>query len=189
MKQPYSVYAASVLSSPENFWRKMDAAIETDEILRYSFFIGFFGFAGYLFHYTITGQIWNIWPFVHTTLTVGRAIPCAILQWIFLATFPVINTLILETFIFRKTSRELSRSTLTITVYAMTPICFAAFVTGIPFLHKAGIVIGLAAFAYILFFGFRIFMKLTIWQSLIRTGISYVLLEVFRQIFVYVIGF
>ncbi len=92
MNFPLTVSAA--IADPIKFWEQNLKNEDSFEALRYAFTVSFFVFAGFLFHYTITGKIWNYYPFEHTTLTVGRSIPLAIVQWMFYASFrqPVLSS-------------------------------------------------------------------------------------------------
>ncbi|HSE40744.1 MAG TPA: hypothetical protein VLH08_08265 [Acidobacteriota bacterium] len=181
--------ATAAIADPMKFWQQNVEAADSHEALRYSFVVSFFVFAGFLFHYTITGQIWNYYPFEHTTLTVGRAIPCAIVQWMLYATFPAVNTFLMDATIFRKSTLAESKQRLIVVAYALTPLCISWLFVGVPFLHKPTVVLGLAIFAYSLFFGYRILLGYTLLRSAILTGATYVLYEIFRQIVTYLIGF
>jgi hypothetical protein len=185
----FSENVRAAIADPEIFWRKKAEFADTLEVLRYSFAISFFVFAGFLFNYTITGQIWKLWPFEHTTLTVGRAIPCAILQWVLYATFPINSTFFIDAVISRKSSHQESKQRLIITAYALTPLCLSLLFVGIPFLQKAFVTIGIATFLYSLFYGYRIILNQTILRSFFMTAATYVFYEILRNVFVYVIGF
>ncbi len=76
-----------------------------------------------------------------------------------------------------------------VAAYALTPLCVAWLFVGVPFLHKPTIVLGLAIFAYSLFYGYRTILGYTISVRWSCTGATYVLYEVFRSVIVYVIGF
>ena len=162
----FSENVKAAIVDPEIFWRKKAEFGETLEVLRYSFAISFFVFAGFLFNYTITGQIWNLWPFEHTTLTVGRAIPCAIMQWVLYATLPLTSTFFIDATISRKSSRQESKQRLIITAYALTPLCLSLLFIGAPFLNRALVTLGIAVFLYSLFYGYRIILNQTILRSL-----------------------
>jgi hypothetical protein len=185
----FSENVKAAIVDPEIFWRQKTEFADTLEVLRYSFAISFFVFPGFLFNYTITGQIWKLWPFEHTTLTVGRAIPCAILQWVLYATFPLTSTFFIDAVVFRKLSHQESKQRLIITAYALTPLCLSLLFVGIPFLHKALVVLGIATFLYSLFYGYRIVLNQTILRSFFMTVITYAFYEILRNVFVYVIGF
>ena len=187
MNFPLTVSAA--IADPIKFWEQNLKNEDSFEALRYAFTVSFFVFAGFLFHYTITGKIWNYYPFEHTTLTVGRSIPLAIVQWMFYATFPAASTFIMDATFFRKSSSAESKQRMIVSAYALTPLCVAWLFVGVPFLHKPTIVLGLAIFAYSLFYGYRTILGYTILRSLVLTGATYVLYEVFRNVIVYVIGF
>lgn len=189
LTKSFSKNVRAAIVDPEIFWRTKTEFAETLEVLRYSFAISFFVFAGFLFNYTITGQIWNLWPFEHTTLTIGRAIPCAILQWILYATFPLISTFFIDVTISRKSSQQESRQRLIITAYALTPLCLSLLFIGAPFLNKAFVTLGIAVFLYSLFYGYRIILNQTILRSFFMTVATYVFYEILRNVFVYVIGF
>ena len=185
----FSENVRAAIVDPEIFWRTKSEFADTLEVLRYSSAISFFVFAGFLFNYTITGQIWNLWPFEHTTLTVGRAIPCAILQWVLYATLPLTSTLFIDATISRKSSHQESRQRLIITAYALTPLCLSLLFIGAPFLNKALVTLGIAVFLYSLFYGYRIILNQTILRSFFMTVATYVFYEILRNVFVYVIGF
>ncbi len=185
----FSEIVSTAIVDPEAFWRSKAEFAEPLEILRYSFCISFFVFAGFLFNYTITGQIWNLWPFKHTTLTVGRAIPCAILQWVLYATFPVTSTFFIDAVVSRKSTLQESKQRMIITAYAITPLCVSLLFVGIPFLHRAVVVLGIATFVYSLFFGYRIVLGQTILRSAFMASVTYIFYEALRNVFVYVIGF
>src|SRR5262245_56445347 len=108
----FSQNVKAAIVDPEVFWRDKAEFADALEVMRYSFAISFFVFAGFLFNYTVTGQIWNLWPFEHTVLTIGRAIPCAVLQWILYATFPLSNTFFIDAFVFRKWPHQESKQRL-----------------------------------------------------------------------------
>jgi hypothetical protein len=189
LTQTFSEIATAATVDPEVFWRKKAEFEDTFVVLRYSFAVSFFVFAGFLFNYTIVGQIWNLWPFEHTTLTVGRAIPCAILQWVLYATFPLTSTFFIDAVVSRKSSHQESKQRLIITAYALTPLCLSLLFVGIPFLDKALVVLGIAMFLYSLFYGYRIVLNQTILRSFFMTMATYAFYEILRNVFVYVIGF
>ncbi len=189
LSKTFSETVRAAIVDPEIFWRKKTEFADALEVLRYSFAISFFVFAGFLFNYTITGQIWNLWPFEHTTLTVGRAIPCAILQWVLYATFPISSTFFVDAVISRKSSHQESKQRLIITAYALTPLCLSLLFVGAPFLNKAFVTLGIATFLYSLFYGYRIILNQTILRSFFMTAATYVFYEILRNVFVYVIGF
>jgi hypothetical protein len=180
---------AASIGDPIKFWQQNLYNSDPYEALRYSFIVSFFVFAGFLFHYTITGQIWNYYPFEHTTLTVGRAIPCALVQWMFYAIFPSVNTFLMDATFLRKSASTDSKQRLIVAAYALTPLCLSWLFVGVPFLHKPTIVLGLAIFAYSLFYGYRKFLGYTILRSAMLTAVTYVIYEAFRQVIVYIIGF
>jgi hypothetical protein len=187
MNFPQTVSAA--IADPAKFWQQRLQHEDLYEVLRYSFTLPLFVFAGFLFHYTITGQIWNYYPFEHTTLTVGRSIPLAIVQWMYHAAFPAGCTFLLDATFLRKSSLTESKQRMILTAYSLTPVCLAWLFVGVPFLHKPTIVLGLAIFAFSLFYGYRTVLQYTILRSLIFTSATFAIYEIFRNVVVYVIGF
>src|SRR5262245_12435017 len=96
MIRAYKAMGTDVLTHAEDFWERRTSPGDPQELVRFSFFMGIFPFAGYLFYYTIVGVIWNEWPFINSTLPVLRGLMCAGLQWIFFSIFPTISNLIFE---------------------------------------------------------------------------------------------
>jgi|GEM_PF-3195856 len=190
MKQtsrPLSDAALRVLSCQEEFWKE-PAASDFPNLLRYSLFLGFFPFAGYLFLYTIHGTIWNYWPFVRTTLDVGSGLVFAGLQWILFSTFPALCALILEILTARsKRPMDLDRSMMLI-AYSLTPLCLSALFVGVPYLDRVLSTMGFATFLYLLFYGFRLSLGYTLVRSAVSTLLVFVLFAFIRELFVFAIG-
>lgn len=184
----YGAIGDKVLKGGERFWDDPGIVAETHELLRFSFFLGLFPFAGYSFYYTVLGRVWNNWPFVNTTLPVLRGLMCAGLQWVFFATFPTISTLILD-FLFHKSRPADPRRLTVVCTYAMVPMHLAALFVGVLFLNSSMTLLGFSAFVYLLFFGYRRYLNLGIASSVFLTLLVLVLFALIRQMFVFVIGF
>lgn len=185
----YAKISEQVLSAGEEFWDRMDVSTDTHEMLRFSFFLGLFPFAGFLFYYTVVGRIWNEWPLINTTLPVPRGLMCAGLQWIFFATFPTISTLILEFLFSRRLARFDAQSLTAVCNYSMVPMHLAALFVGVPFVQRSTTLVGVVAFMYLLFYGYRRYLKLGITGATVLTIGIFALFSLIRQMFVFVIGF
>jgi Yip1 domain len=179
--------AIRVLSRQEDFWKE-PASSDLQDLLRYSFFLGFFPFAGYLFFYTITGTIWSFWPFIQTTQDVGSGLVFAVLQWILFATFPAICALILETLSARSKSPISLNSCIMVMAYSFTPLCLCTLFVGIPYVDRIMTIMGFATFLYLLYYGFRLSFGYTIARSMFSTLLVLVLFAFLRQMFVFAIG-
>jgi hypothetical protein len=183
-----SAQALAVLSQQENFWRQ-PADSELPDLLRYSLFLGFFPFAGYLCLYTIRGTIWNYWPFVQTTLDVGSGLVFAALQWILFAIFPVLCAQLLEIGTSRSTVRLDINTSTRLIAYSLTPVCLATLFIGVPYFDRIVVTIGLITFLYLQYYAFRISLGFTILRSAILTLCVLVLFTFIRELFVFAIGF
>jgi len=180
--------AQEILSLRENFWTQ-PARTNLSDLLSYSFFLGLFPFAGYLFSYTIRGTIWNYWPFVQTTLDPGSSLIYSALQWILFTTFPMLCAVIVENFT-RRTAVPLDlQSCLRIVAYSMTPLCLSALFVGFPFLDRIFTTLGFATFVYLLYYGFRISLGYTMLRSTVITGVVLVLFASIRELFIFAIGY
>lgn len=184
----YSDYGSKVLSGANDFWEHFDLPVEKNELLRFSMFMGIFAFAGYLFSYTIVGKIWNWWPFVRTTVPVPRAIMCAGLQWVFFAVFPMLSALLTEFLLGRKRSVDVDGLQVIVT-YSMTPVYVAALFIGVPFFNRSITFLAICTFLYLLYYGYRIYLKQSVWQSILLSFLVAILFSLIRQMFIYVIGF
>lgn len=183
----YTALSQEILSSGEAFWDRADLTADAHDLLRFSFSLGIFPFAGFLFYYTVTGHVWNEWPFVNTTLPVVRGLMCACLQWIFFAMFPTISTLILE-FVSRGRIGD-PRPLTVVCAYAIVPVYVASLFVGVLFLNQSIITLGFSAFVYLLFFGYRKFLHLNLLKSVTLTALVVILFILIRQMIVFVIGF
>lgn len=183
----YTVLSQEIFSAGEAFWERADLTVDSHDLLKFSFFFGFFPFAGYLFYYTVSGHVWNEWPFINTTLPVLRGAMCAGLQWIFFAMFPTVSALILD-FVFRGKFGD-PRALAVVCTYSMVPVYVAALFVGVLFLNEGIIMLGLSAFVYLLFFGHRKFVHLSLSKSILLTVLVVVVFALIRQMIVFVIGF
>ena len=195
MLRPYMVMMQSssislnVLTRVERFWESFDAPETPHELLKFSAFMGLFPFAGYLFSYTIVGKIWNLWPFIQTTLTVPPALIFAGMQWIFFMIFPALSALILEFLLTRWKQAPLWHSSMTITTYSMVPLCLAALFASVPFFGRIFAVAAVATFLYLHYYGYRIYLEQSFLRSAGMTLAVMILFALIRQMFVFVIGF
>ena len=185
----YGAVSADVLSEGESFWDRQDFPTDTHELLRYSFFLGLFPFAGFFFSYTVTGRVWNDWPFINSTLPVLRGLMCAGAQWVFFATFPIISTLLLELLYSRRPSPPDAKKLTVVCTYSMVPMHLAALFVGVLFVHRTTTLFGFSIFLYLLYFGYRRYMNLNSRRSAIMTFLVFVLFGLIRYMFVFVIGF
>lgn len=185
----YSSISTHVLSGAEAFWDKPDIPTDTHEMLRFSFFMGLFPFAGFLFHYTVTGRVWNDWPFVNSTLPVLRGLMCAGLQWVLYGIFPTISTILLELILSKRPTPPDPRDLTVVSTYSMVPMHISALFVGTVVLMRTSVVIGFSLFLYLLFFGYRRYLKLSVWRSVLMTFLLISLFGLIRQMFVFVIGF
>jgi hypothetical protein len=177
-----------VLREQEDFWYgSLESGV--GDLLRFSFALGFFPFAGYLFSYTIRGTIWNVWPFIQTTLDVGSGLVFAGMQWILFGIFPVLSSLILEMLFARSKHAVDFEQFLTISTYSMTPLSLAGLSVAVPYFDRVCTTLGFAAFLFLLYYGFRYAMKFTILRSACITFLFVVLFAVIRQMFVFAIGY
>src|SRR3972149_11488086 len=152
----YSACGMSVFNGAEAFWQDFNAPEEPYDLLRFSMLMGILPFSGYLLLYTITGKIWNMWPFIQSTLSVTQGLMCEGLQWIFFATFPILSALLLETILGRHRSFPESSSCTVVTTYTVTPLFMAALFVGGSFFGRILAVLAIATFLYLLYFGYRI---------------------------------
>jgi hypothetical protein len=178
----------AVLKQQENFWSgRPDYAIV--QLLKHSLFVGFFPFAGYLVNYTIRGTIWNVWPFVHTTLDVGSSLVFAGLQWIFFSIFPVLSSLMLDLLTSRGREHIQFEDSVTITSCAIMPLCLSMLFVGVPYFDRIVTTLGFFTFLYLLYSGFRIELNFTIVRSMAVVLILLILFVLIRQMFVFAIGY
>ena len=184
----FIVTTMKVLRQPESFWSMQRQSI-LFELLKYSFLLGFFPFAGYLVNYTIRGTIWNVWPFVHTTLDVGSGLVFAGLQWIFFSIFPALSSLILDMLTSKWRGRIRFEDSVMITTYSLTPLCLALLFVGVPYFDRIFTTLGFFTFLFLLYSGFRIELNFTIARSLSVTLIVFILFALIRQMFVFAIGY
>lgn len=190
MSHRTEIVAAStnVLRRQELFWSDTKQS-DLIWLLRYSLFLGFFPFAGYLVNYTIRGTIWNVWPFVQTTLDVGSGLVFAGLQWIFFGLFPVLSSIILDIVTSGRKRRLEFEDSFTITAYSLTPLCLSLLFAGVPYFDRVFTTLGFATFLFLLYYGFRIRLKFTILNSLLSVFLIFVLFALIRQMFVFAIGY
>ena len=184
----YSSFGMKALSGADNFWQNPDVSASPLDLIRYSALMGLMAFSGYLISYAAIGHIWNYWPFIRTTIPILRAIFCAGLQWVFFAVFPVLSSIILDFLFVRKRPSSEMSSWLFVCTYSMTPLYLASLVVGVPFIGRMSAFIALATFAYMLYFGYRIYCRLSMVRSIALTCVVFVLFAFIRQMFVYVIG-
>ena len=177
-----------VLREQEDFWYGSPQA-RVNDLIRFSFVLGFFPFAGYFFSYTVRGTIWNVWPFIQTTLDVGSGLVFAGMQWILFGIFPVLSSLILEMLFSRSKQPVDFEQFLTISTYSMTPLSLAGLSVAVPYFDRVCTTLGFAAFLFLLYYGFRYAMKFTILRSACITFLFVVLFAVIRQMFVFAIGY
>lgn len=187
-ENPNSGMAMRVLSQQERFWN-IPLIADLHDLLRYSFFLGFFPFAGYLFSYTIRGTIWNYWPFVQTTLDVGSALVFASLQWILFGIFPVLGALVLEFLTSRLKQKFDFHNVALLITYSLTPLCLSALFMGVPYLDRVLTTFGFATFLYLLYYGFRNFLRFTIVRSLVSMLLVLLVFAFVRELFVFAIGY
>lgn len=181
--------AGKVIGSAEHFWQTCQEPESLYELLRFSAFLGLFPFAGYMFHYTVIGKIWNYWPFMHSTLTIPYALICAGMQWVLFTTFPFVCAMILER-VSHRFSPDFSWSRVwMVLTYSMTPLLLATLFIGIPFVERLAALFGFSTFAYLLFFGLRTALRQRMIASTLWTLVVLVLFAAYRQMFVTVIGF
>jgi hypothetical protein len=180
--------AQEVLSLQDHFWEDATQT-ELPDLLRYSFFLGLFPFAGYLLAYTIRGTIWSYWPFIQTTLDSGSGLIFSALQWILFATFPLLCALLLEMATRRSKVPLDLQNCLRVVAYSMTPLCVSALFIGLPFFDRIFGGLGFATFLYLLYYGFRISLRYTISRSGIITLCVLILFAIIRELFVFAIGY
>jgi hypothetical protein len=177
-----------VLTEQENFWRAKTQQ-DVRELLKYSLFLGFFAFSGYLFSYTIRGKVWNVWPFIHTTLDVGSGIVFAALQWILFATFPVLASLLMEMITSRAQERVDFYDALDLITYSLTPLVLSTLFIGVPYVDRILTTMGFATWIFLLYYGFRYSFAFTIARSISMTLIVFALFAMIRELFVFAIGY
>lgn len=177
-----------VLREQNDFWYgSIQSGVH--ELIRFSFALGFFPFAGYLFSYTVRGTIWNVWPFVQTTLDVASGLVFAGMQWILFGIFPVLSSLILQMLFARSKHPVEFEQFLTISTYSMTPLSLAGLSVAVPFLDRIGTTLGFAGFVFFLYYGCRYALNFTIGRSACITFLFVLLFAVIRQMFVFAIGY
>jgi hypothetical protein len=177
-----------VFQEQEDFWYGSFQS-NVHGLIRYSFALGFFAFAGYLFSYTIRGTIWSVWPFIQTTLDVGSGLVFAGMQWILFGIFPVLSSLILQMLFARSKQPVDFEQFLTISTYSMTPLSVSTLFVGVPFLDRICTTLGFAAFLFLLYYGFRYALNFTIARSACITFLFVILFALIRQMFVFAIGY
>src|SRR5207302_4542747 len=92
----YGNICKEVFSRAENFWNPLQAPSDFPSLIRYSALMSLFALSGYLLYYNLIGTIWSWWPWVQTTIPPLRGFMCALLQWVFFTTFPVLSGLFIE---------------------------------------------------------------------------------------------
>ena len=185
---PFVTTSMRVLREQEDFWNGLLQS-GLHELIRYSFALGFFPFAGYLFSYTVRGTIWNVWPFIQTTLDVGSSLVFAGMQWILFGIFPVLSSLLLEIVFARSKQPVDFEQLLTISTYSMTPLSLAGLFVGVPYLDRICTTLGFAAFLFLLYYGFRYALNFTVVRSACNTFFFVVVFALIRQMFVFAIGY
>ena len=188
MTSPYPSIAMEVLSRAENFWERFEAPSSPYELLKFSILMGSLPFSGFFFHYAVLGKIWNMWPWVQSILPVLRALMCALLQWIFFATFPILSAMLIE-FLFKWLRPPSLNSCATVVTYSMTPLFVTSLFVSVPFFNKILPVLSFSASLYLLFSGYRLYLRQGIAKSAIFTLVTGALFASIRQIFIFVIGF
>jgi hypothetical protein len=188
MVSPYSDTAMDVLSRAENFWERFEAPSNPYDLVKYSILMGLLPFSGFFFHYAVLGKIWNVWPWVQSILPVLRALMCALLQWIFFATFPILSAMLIE-FLFKWLHPPSLNSCTIVSTYSLTPLCLTSLFVSVPFFNQILPVLSFSTFLYLLFTGYRIYLRQGIAKSAVFTLVTGALFASIRQIFVFVIGF
>lgn len=188
MIRSYANTGWDLLRRSEGFWLDFSAPTDTRQLIRFSVCMGLIPFSGYLLYYTTIGKIWSLWPWIQTTMPFLRGLMCAVLQWVFFATFPILSSLILEILFFRHQARDI-RSCAVVVTYSMTPLFATALFVGVREVNRALPVLALAAFVYFLFSGFRGYMKMGIFRSALSTLVTFMLFASIRQAFIFVIGY
>jgi hypothetical protein len=183
-----AMQAQQILLLRENVWRQ-SWPIDFSDLLRYSFFLGLFPFAGYLCSYTLRGTIWSYWPFIRTTVDPGSAFVYSSLQWILFATFPLLCVLLMEAATRRSAEPLDFVNCVRIVTYSMTPLCLSTLFVGVPFFDRIFTTLGFATFLYLLYYGFRIALNYTIARSLSLTAFVFVLFAFIRELFIFAIGY
>jgi hypothetical protein len=177
-----------VMRRREDFWVTFQGT-DLHQLLRYSLFLGFFPFAGYLVNYTIRGTIWNVWPFVQTTLDVGSGLVFAGMQWIFFSMFPVLSSLILDLFSSRSKAEMDFGDAVGICTYSMTPLCLGMLFVGVPYFDRILTTLGFATFLFLLYYGCRTVLRFTMVRSFWTVFLYFFLFAGIRQMFVFAIGY
>ena len=185
----FSRLGGRTISGADDFWKSFDAPRSNYALLRYSFFFGFFAYAGYTFSYAVTGRVWNYWPFVQTTLTVQDSMMRALMQWIFFGIFPFLASLLLQLITRRQNDENDWNLNVLIVTYSLTPVPLAALFVGIPFVHRITALLAVSTFLYLTYFGYRTYAGRTILSAAAHTFCVALLFVLIRQVFVYAIGF
>lgn len=188
MIRNYANTGWDILQRNEDFWVRFSAPADPRQLLRFSVCLGLMPFSGYLLYYTTIGKIWSLWPWIQTTMPFLRGLMCALLQWVFFATFPILSSFVLETLFYRHYARN-TRSCAVVVTYSMTPLFLTALFVGVREVNRALPVLALSAFLYLLFYGFRGYMRLGILRSALFTLVTFALFASIRQVFIFVIGY
>ena len=184
----YSFTALDVLIRAENFWERFEAPSSPYNLLKFSILMGLLPFSGFFFHYAVLGKVWNFWPWVQSILPVLRALMCALLQWIFFATFPMLSAMLIE-FLFKWMRPPSLNSFTIVATYSLTPLCVTSLFVSVPFFNEILPVLSFSAFLYLLFSGYRLYLRQGVAKSAVFTLVTGALFASIRQIFVFVIGF
>lgn len=188
MIQTYTATGWDVLERNDGFWAEFSAPTDTYQLLKFSVLMGLMPFSGYMVYYTVIGKIWSLWPWIQTTVPVMRGLMCAVLQWVFFATLPILSSLLLDFFSPRKHKPDIHACTVVVT-YSMTPLYPAALFVGIHGLNRVLPILALATFLYLLFFGFRIYLRQNPVRASVFTAVTFTLFAAIRQAFIFVIGY
>ena len=73
--------------------------------------------------------------------------------------------------------------------YSFTPLCLSALFVGVPYFDRITTTIGFATFLYLLYYGFRTLLHLTIVRSTLYALLVLVLFIFFRELFIFAIGY
>lgn len=186
--QEYSAIGWDVLERNEDFWQDFKAPIDSNRLLKFSALMALMPLAGYWVYYVIFGKIWSIDPWIQTTVPPLRGFWCAVLQWVFFTTFPVLSSLLLDLVSPRKLKSDINALSVVVT-YSMMPLFPASLFVGVQGLNRVLPILSLATFLYLLFFGFRVYLKQGLARATVFTAITFVLFAAIRQAFIFVIGY
>ena len=179
---------SEVIRQQEKFWT-LPSEYTLAQLLRYSLLLGFFPFAGYLVNYTIRGTIWNVWPFVQTTLDVGSGLMFAGMQWIFFGIFPILSSTILDLLWSRRGRGPSFDEAVMICTYSLTPLCLSLLFVGVPYFDRPLSTLGFATFLFLLYYGLRFTLNFSIMRSVLVALSYFILFALIRQMFVFAIGY